>query len=217
MKKILFCLFLLSACEPSSHFTSANQLKKTKVILFLRNQDSIPGELYVSFENDFNAQVYPKHYLEFIPQGKAEIEHIDLDNIAGYSMGANFFALKNIKTNLFEGSDRWLFVRRMTSENSKIRLYELYESGVGNATGEPNYSYYLSFPSFAFFQTINARSTSLFPFFDLKMSGFVSDCPALAKKIKTQEKGYYLPSVFFNAKKLPEVLLRIINEYNQCQ
>lgn len=216
MKKILFCLILLSACKPTSYFISANQVSKKKVILVLKNQVKIPGEISLSFETDFNAQVPSKRFISFIPEGTSEMENIDLDVIVGYSIGADFFALKQIDINL-DKTYRVLFVKRLTSEDSKIQLYELYESGLGNYSGETRYSYYLSFPTFEPLQTMNTRSSSLFPQFSEKMSDFVSDCPALARKIILKENGYSLPQMSFNAKKQPEVLLRIIKEYNQCQ
>ena len=112
---------------------------------------------------------------------------------------------------------RLLFVRRLTPEKSKIQLYELYESGNGNPTGETRYTYYLSLPGYSPLTTINAQSSDVVPYFDEKVSKMVADCPALANKIRNREKGYFLPAVTFDAKRPGEVLLKIIKEYDQCQ
>jgi hypothetical protein len=186
------------------------------VILVLRNQVKISGEININFENAFNNMGEQKPFIQFIPEGKSAIENINVNDIVGYSRGPDFFALKKIDLNLNE-TYRLLFVKRLTVEDSKIQLYELYESGRGNYSGETHYSYYLSFPSYEPLQTMNTRSNSLVPNFDQKMSSLLSDCPALAEKIELKEAGYFLPQVSFNAKILPEVLLKIINEYNHCK
>jgi hypothetical protein len=54
------------------------------------------------------------------------------------------------------------------------------------------------------------------PSFDRKMSEIVSDCPLLAQKILAKDNGYFIPFTTFNIKKDPEVLMRIIQEYNHC-
>jgi hypothetical protein len=82
--------------------------------------------------------------------------------------------------------------------------------------GEVRYSYYLSWPSFGQKETMNTRSSALLPQFEEKMSKIVDDCPALAEKIRLKEKGYFIPMTSFKLKKHPEVLLKIINEYNNC-
>jgi hypothetical protein len=215
IKKLFFCLLLLAGCKSPSYFISSNQVSKEKVILVLRNHVKISGEININFEADFNTKGEQKPFIEFIPEGKSAIENINLNDIVGYSRGADFFALKKIDVNLNE-TYRLLFVKRLTVEDSKIQLYELYESGIGNYSGETHYSYYLSFPSYDLLQTMNTKSASLIPYFERKMSILVSDCPALAEKIMAKETGYFLPLVSFNTKKIPEVLLKIIDEYNHC-
>ena len=96
-------------------------------------------------------------------------------------------------------------------------MYELYESGIGNATGEIRYSYFISLPSFSEYKTINTRSNQLIPFFDEKMGVIVSDCPLLARKIRNRERGYFIPEMSFNTFKHREVMTKIIDEYNLCR
>lgn len=55
--------------------------------------------------------------------------------------------------------------------------------------------------------------------FENKTSDIVADCPPLAAKIKSKEKGYYIPKgprAFFPDAKRLEVYQRIIGEYNSC-
>ena len=63
---------------------------------------------------------------------------------------------------------------------------------------------------------INTRSRLLIPSFEEKMSVLVDDCPGLAQKILAKDRGYFIPVASFNIKKHPDVLLRIIDEYNKC-
>lgn len=214
-KRLLFYLILLSGCQPSKYFITPNIVHREKAILFLRDQSKISGEISIYLEDYSNGNVVNQPLIEFIPEGKTEIEHINLTDIAGYSTGTDFFALKKIDLNV-NNVYHLLFVKRLTGENSKIQLYELHESGRGNPTGEDRYTYYLSFPSYDPLQTMNTRSIDLIPFFDQKMSKLVEDCPALAEKIRVREKGYFLPFVTFAGKRHREVLSKIISEYNSC-
>jgi hypothetical protein len=75
----------------------------------------------------------------------------------------------------------------------------------------------LSLPSYDPLQTMNTRGIGLLPSFDQKMSAIVADCPTLAEKIRLKGKGYFLAQVTFAIKKHPEVLLKIITEYNNCK
>jgi hypothetical protein len=214
-KRLLFCLILLSGCQPSKYFITPNTVHKEKAILFLRDRSKISGEINIYLEDYSNGNIVYQPFIEFIPEGKTQSQVINLTDIAGYSMGADFFALKKIDLNV-NNVYYLLFVKRLTGENSKIQLYELYESGRGNPTGESRYTYYLSFPSFDPLQTMNTRSIDLMPSFDQKMSKLVDDCPGLAEKIRVREKGYFLPLVTFANKRHREVLLKIISEYNSC-
>ena len=215
MKHLLVILILISGCKPSSYFNTSNDVVKQKAILYLRNRDTVPGEISVSLETWFFANVVYRSFIEFTPEGISEKQNVPLNDIIGYKIGTAFYALKKVDINM-NGVNRLLFLKRLTPDNSKIQLYELHESGKANNTGEDLYSYYLSLQGFDPLETINTRGIKLLPSFDEKMSQIVADCPALAEKIRSKEKGYFLPFVSFSIRKHPEVLLRIINEYNSC-
>lgn len=215
MKPVLFIIILFSACKPAGYFISPNEVHKEKVVLYLRNEEKITGEININLENSSAQHVVFNPLIEILPEGKTVWQKINMTDVAAYTMDSIYFAAKNLDVDL-NGTHFLMFVKRLTPETSKIQLYELYESGRGTMTGESKYSYFLSFPGYAPYQTINVRSSQLIPGFDMKMSNMVDDCPALAKKIRNRQNDYYLNMATFNRKKTPEVLLRIIDEYNSC-
>ena len=166
-------------------------------------------------ENGIHTYVLYRPFVDIIPEGKTENKRIPLSEITGYRLGPSFYDLKIVDIRM-NGVNRLLFVKRLTPADSKLHLYELHESGKNNETGESLYSYYLSLPGFGSLQTINTHATGVIPGFEDKMSAIVSDCPALAQKIKEKAKGYYIPFVSFDGRKHPTVLLKIISEYNNC-
>ena len=218
MKPLLLIVVLAVGCKTTSYFITSNAVSKHHATLYLINKDTIPGQLTVELEDTYhirNGAAFPS-YVEFAPDGKDSAQRIPLSQILGYRIGTTFYALKIVDIYM-NGFQRLLFLQRLTPDSSKIHLYELHESGQANATGESVYSYYLSLPGFDARETINTHGTRLLPGFEEKMSQMVADCPALAEKIRSKENGYFIPFTSFKASKHPDVLLRIINEYNQCQ
>lgn len=213
---LFFFLILLAGCAPSAHINTPNNVQKTKVVLYLTDASKIPGEITIPFEQYASNKFVLPSAVYFIREGQRVTERIDLKNILGYAYGTDYFALKRVDIDQ-NNVVRMLFLKRLSPEKSKIQLYELYESGYGSPTGESRYSYFLSLPGYSPLTTINARSPEVVPNFDEKFSKIVADCPVLADKIKNKEKGYFLPAVTFDAKRPGEVLLKIINEYVQCQ
>jgi hypothetical protein len=210
-------LLLFSGCKPTGiYFRTGNDLRRSPATLYMTNKDSISGELTVDLEDNFHTNAVYKPYVQFTPKGKSEIQDIPLNELSGYRIGAEVYELKivDIKMNDIH---RLLFVHRLTPDSSRIRLYHLHASGLGNQTGEAEDTYYLSLPGFAPRETINTHGIRVIPGFETKMSEIVADCPSLAKKIRAKENGYFIPFASFKANKHPEVLLRIINEYNQCR
>lgn len=217
MKLLSFCfLFFLAACSPQSYFKSPNNVSKKKVTLYLRNEQPVTGILTIPFEENFNRPPTNVQTLKFIPEGKAGEENIDIHDITGYSLDKNYYALKNLYL-LSTNSNHWLFVKRLTGEDSRIQLYELYETGRGNHTGESVYTYFISLPTYGPYETLNTHSVKLIPDFNQKMSELVSDCPSLAEKIRDRQNGYFIPLVSFNTFKHKEVMMKIVNEYNSCK
>jgi hypothetical protein len=218
MKPLLLALLLIAGCKSTSYFSTPNYVSKCRATLYLTNRDTLPGELSVTLEDNGHLSSgarYPA-FVNFTPEGKDTAQRISLDRIVGYRLGTSFYALKvvDIRTN---GIQRLLFLQQLTPDSSKIQLYELHESGQANATGESLYTYYLALQGFSRLEAINTRGSRIIPEFEEKMSAIVADCPTLAARIRAKEKGYYIPLVSFDARKHPDVLLRIITEYNHCR
>jgi hypothetical protein len=210
----VFTIFLFS-CKSPSEFLTSNEVHWEKVNLIFRDQTKAAGQINILHENSNSLYTTYSNFLQFIPEGRDSIESIDLYKISGYWFESNYYALKKLDIHM-NGIYQILFVKRLTGENSRIQLYELYESGSGNSNGEIEYSYYLSYPSCGPLDAINTRSSFLLPSFEQKMSVLVADCPNLAQKILSKDHGYFIPFTSFNIKKHPDVLLRIIDEYNKC-
>jgi len=217
MKPLLLTLLLFAGCKSQSFFITANDARKQTATLYLLNKDTISGQLTVTLEDFYhspNGGAYPS-YIEFTPAGKDSAQRIPLAQILGYRMGTTFYALKIVDI-IPRGLQNLLFLKQLTPDTSRIQLYELHQSGQANATNESLYSYFLSLPGFGLRETFNTHGIRLLPQFDVKMSEIVADCPALAKKIRAKADGYFIPFTSFKAGKHPEVLLKIIAEYNNC-
>ena len=218
MKPLLLTLLLIYGCKTSSYFNTPNDVVKRHATLYLTNKDTLPGTLTVTLEDYGHLSSgarYPS-FVNFTPEGKDTMRRVALDEIVGYRLGTTFYTLKVVDIRM-NGVQRLLFLQQLSPDSSKIQLYELHESGQANATGESLYSYYLSLPGFSRLEAINTHGSRIIPEFEEKMSAIVADCPALAAKIRKKEKGYYIPQVSFDARKHPDVLLKIITEYNHCR
>ena len=215
MKQIFILCIFLFGCKSPSEFLTPNEVHKEKVELVFRDQKKVTGVINILHENSSSQHVSYSRYIEFTPEGKDSSKRVDINEIAGYWFDSTYYALKKLDVYM-NGIYRLLFVKRLTDENSRIQLYELYESGNSNDVGNFEYSYYLSYPSCGPLDAINTRSSLMVPSFEQKMSLLVEDCPSLAQKILAKDKGYFIPAASFNIKKHPDVLMRIINEYNKC-
>lgn len=214
-KTLIAFLIFLSGCKTTGFFVSPNDVHKEKVLLYLRNQEKISGVINISMEYGSGLHADFSPILEIMPEGKTTWQKLDMNDITAYSIGSNYYPVKRVDVDM-NGALDLLFVKRLTAENSRIQLYELYQSGKANYTGEATTSYYLSFPGFGPLETLNAKSSRLVPNFEFKMSSMVEDCPALEKKIRKKEKGYFLALGTFNIKTTPTVLMTIIREYDSC-
>jgi hypothetical protein len=211
---LIFIIFL-SACKTSSFFITPNEVKKEKVVLVFRDQTKKTGNITVLHESYNSIHVYYNDNILFSPEGKDSTGSISLNDVAGYWYNSDYYALKYLDIQI-NNSYRLLFAKRLTTDSSKIQLYELYESGEGNETGQARYSYFVSLPGYGEQEATNVKSSKFVPFFEQKMSMIVSDCPALAKKIQTKTIGYFIPMGTFNGRTHPDVMMKIIDEYNHC-
>ena len=218
MKQIFIFTIFLFSCKSPSQFLTPNDVNREKVDLVFRNQTKVTGVINILHEYSNSSHLTYSRYLQFDPVGKDSFKTIDINEISGYWFDSTYYALKKVDIHM-NGIYRLLFLKRLTDEDSRIQLYELYESGRGNDLGDIEYSYFLSYPSCGCgpLDVINTRSSLIIPSFEQKMSLLVEDCPNLAQKILAKDKGYFIPGASFNIKKHPDVLMRIIDEYNKCK
>ncbi|HEY0751010.1 MAG TPA: hypothetical protein VGD26_07635, partial [Chitinophagaceae bacterium] len=131
-----------------------------------------------------------------------------------------YFALKQLKGGLTL-SKEFSFMKRLTREGSRIHLYEdiQKETSTSNNGTSTKYEtqYYMQFPNEQGDAVWPLNSNKFVPNFDEKMSRLVADCPTLSERIAKKENGYFYAQVSLFKERRAEVLLNIIDEYNQCK
>lgn len=206
---------LLSACGSLSSFESPNNLRNVSSTLYLTNGKQFDGKLIVQMGNLFGSDV------KLLAEGDDKPMQFPLREVAGYRVGAVYYALKDRKGGLGTGS-HFSFMKRLTPEGSRMHLYEDRQreviSGKGNLQRDNLYhhEYFLELPTEGGLEVYPLLSSRLVPHFEEKMSRIVGDCAALARKIVNKEDGYFYHQVSFSKQHRADVLLRIIDEYNQC-
>ena len=116
----------------------------------------------------------------------------------------------------FEGTERLLFVKRLSADSSRIHLFELYQSRGQTADGSDFMGYYISLPTQGRLETWLVGGNHLVPKFDEKMSKLVEDCATLSGKIKRKDNGYYVGPFTVTVAKA-KIMKRIVDEYNDCR
>ncbi len=213
---ILSLLVIACGCTPTAYFKTPNDVYRQKGAILLNNGTKLSGLLTIPFEDDYKYSIENPKYIKMVQDGKTTEDSVSVAKVKGYFIDTNFYAFKNVFL-LSDNIEHMLFVKRLTSESSRIGLYYLYQSGKSNNTGDETEDYFISLPGSGPYETINTRTARIIPDFDIKMSAIVSDCPALANKIRAKDPAYYFPFVTINRFKHRDVLLKIISEYNNCR
>lgn len=214
MLVIALCIGLAS-CKPSAYYSTPNDLSYLPGTLYLTNGHSYKGKLIISDNAHSHSAV--KVYEE----GDARPMRFSLDEVKGYEFRYDYYELKEIRNGLNIGKD-YSFLRRLTKGGSKIHLYEGTEKQTRSGSYNRTYAvfekkYYLQLPNDEPGVVYPLTSSRFVPNFDEKMSKVVSDCPSLATKISTKEQGYFYAQVSLSEEKRLNVLLHIIDEYNECK
>ena len=100
-----------------------------------------------------------------------------------------------------------------------MRIKKLTQSN-GPNTGSYTYyetEYFLQLPNEEGDAVWPLGSNKFVPNFEEKMSKLVTDCPALAAKISNKEEGYFYAQVSLFKERRANVLMTIIEEYNECK
>jgi hypothetical protein len=219
---ILFSFFLITGgCKTYSYFVGPNNLLNKDCQVFLMDGEEIDGKLTIQFETGHDVD---KH-LTIMTNTKTE-NKILITDIKYYKYNNEYYFPKEINLEAYQipfrdklytpNVNNILFLKRLTNENAKLQLFELFKSKNNSSEYFDQYDYYISFNNENRFVSWSIRGSKFFPNFEEKMSEIVSDCPSLAKKIEQKANGYTVKQIAIDAKK-NEVVKKIIEEYNKCE
>lgn len=213
---VLSIFISLIGCKASSYLESPNSLRNITGTLYLTNGKTVNGKLIINTDNILGTpiKVYAK--------GEKEAMKFGIYDVKGYEMRGSYYALKEIRQGINLGRN-YSFMKRLTKEDSRIHLYENEErtssNNPDNTARTTRYisEYYLQMPGDEGDAVYALSGNKFTPNFDEKMSALVADCPALAKKIKDREEGYFYRQISLYNEKRADVILNIIGEYNSCR
>jgi len=203
---------LLFSCR-SPYFNTANDLRFMEGTVYLTNGRTVDGKISVSSGSFLSSP------LKVYQDGDKKPMQFSLRDIQSYRLRNDYFDLKNIRGGLSIGQ-HFVFMKRLTPEDSRIHLYEhLVQSRDKRDLHRNRYEteYFMQLPSDNSTDVWPVNGSKLVPEFDEKMSKLVKDCPNLSKKIAGKEEGYFYRQVTIFKEKRMDVLLNIIEEYNQCR
>lgn len=207
----LFCCFLLASCASLTYFESPNHLRNVEGVLYLQNGKSVSGKLVVQTDAILGSPV------KLFAEGDKKPMQFRLSAIRGYAVNNQLYELKEIREGISLGRQLF-FMRRLTPPNSRMHLYEHMKKETVNKTATRfHVEHYLELSGENEGLVYAATGSRFVPNFDEKMHRLLADCPPLAAKIAAREDGYFYAQVSLLKEKRVQVLLRIIDEYNQCE
>ncbi len=212
---LLIVVVVFSSCKSMAYFDTPNDLKNMLATLYLTNGRSYKGKLVVH-TNKYSATAV-KMYLE----GERKPMNFSIAEVKGYQFRNDYYELKEVRGGLRLGKE-YSFMKRLTKDDSKIYLYEnttkVTTSNGANMGTYTHYEtqYFLKLPHEEGDAVWPLSSSKFVPNFDEKMSKLVADCPPLATKIANKEEGYFYAQVSLFREKRANVLMNIIDEYNEC-
>ena len=181
--------------------------------VYLTNGKTVDGKISVSSASFLSSPLKVYH------EGEKRPMQFALRDVQSYRLDNDFFDLKNIRGGLSIGQ-HYVFMKRLTPEDSRIHLYEhVVQSKDKKDLHRNRYEieYFMQLPSDNSTDVWPVNGSKLVPEFDEKMSKLVADCPNLSKKIADKEEGYFYRQVTVFREKRMDVLLNIIDEYNRCK
>jgi hypothetical protein len=206
---VVFTMVIAIGCKAVSYFNTPNDVFKKEGVVYLLNGTERKGEISVMFETGHDVD----KFIHLENAGREE--RVLIDSIKSYRINEDYYFPKKIALDNSD-AERLLFVKRLTKENSRINLYELYQARRQTSDGQKHFFYYISLPAQSRLEVWNIASKNLVPNFDNKMGKLVEDCPVLSNKIKSRNSGYFLAQYTLSDLKKVDVLKRIIDEYNDC-
>lgn len=212
----LIIAIVFSSCKSMAYFDTPNDLKNMPATLYLVNGRSYKGKLVVH-TNKYSATAV-KMYLD----GEKKPMNFSIAEVKGYQFRNDYYELKEVRGGIRLGRE-YSFMKRLTKDGSRIHLYEN-TTKVTSSNG-PNMGSYTYYDTQYFLQLPNEQGDAVWPLssskfvpnFDEKMSKLVADCPSLAAKIANKQDGYFYAQVSVFKEKRANVLMNIIDEYNECR
>lgn len=210
----LITVILFTSCRSMSYFETPNAVRNLPATVYLANGRSYHGKVIV------HTNKHSKSAVKLYVDGDKKPMRFSLDEVKGYELRNEYYELKELRGG-FRLTREYSFMKRLTKENSKLHLYENLRK-VTNPSGKHT-SAYTSYETEYYLQLPNevgtvwpVNSSRFTPNFDEKMSQLLADCPQLASKISNKEYGYFYAQFTVFREKRPNVLLNIIDEYNEC-
>ena len=209
----LITVILFSSCRSMSYYETPNGFRNLPATVYLANGRSYHGKTIV------HTNKHSKSAVKLYADGDRKPMRFRLNEVKGYELRNNYYELKELRGGFRLTREYW-FMKRLTEENSKLHLYEHLKK-VTNPSGKHTSAYttyeteyFLQLPGEDYVWPLN--SSRFTPNFDEKMSKLLADCPELVSKISNKEQGYFYAQFTIFKEKRPNVLLNIIDEYNQC-
>jgi hypothetical protein len=194
-----------------SYFESPNNLRNIDGTLHLKDGKKLDGRLVVETENVFGSKV------RLYTEDEKKPMQFSLNQVKGFSIRGDEYELKEIREGISIGK-RQFFMKRLTPQNSRMHLFEFSKKETTNKTSTRHVTeFYVQLPDEEEDLVYSTNGSHFVPHFEDKVSRIVSDCPSLARKIASKQNGYFYAQVSLLKEKRADVMLRIINEYNDCQ
>jgi hypothetical protein len=185
----------------------ASELKDQGVVLLI-NGDTLRGEIVYWPHKNFRAWID----VGSRGKGRREIHPGEVKFFHFNTLNRSFESEQEIFENGKKSDSA--FYERLNPLNTKFRIYQQFSSS-GKMVGgklEGNNNLFISIPGQL---TITQLSSKPIRPFNEKLPAYLVDCPALAEKVKNEEKGYKIPAITNNFKRR-EVLSTIAIEYENC-
>ncbi|MDE3143914.1 MAG: hypothetical protein KGL19_07150, partial [Bacteroidota bacterium] len=203
---IFFFSIIAGGCKTYSYFNGSNDLLNEYCQVFLVDGTEIDGKITIQFETGHDVDKYLK-----IQTGNNAEKKILITDIQYYKHNDDYYFPKETNLETYEipyrdkmytpNVNNILFMKRLTKENAKIQLFQLFKSRTNSSDGMDQYDYFISLNNENRFVTWSIRGNKFFPDFEEKMSKIVSDCPSLAEKIAQKMNGYAVKQMSLDAKK----------------
>lgn len=213
---LLAVVVFLSSCRSAAYFDTPNNLKNMPATLYLVNGRSYKGKLVVHTNN------YSSNSVKLYTEGDKKPMNFSIADVKGYQFRNDYYELKEVRGGIRIGKE-YSFMKRLTKDDSRIHLYENTRKVTqSNGYNMGSYTYYetdyfLKLPNEEGDAVWPLSSSKFVPNFDEKMSRLVADCPTLAAKISNKEDGYFYAQVSLVKEKRANVLMNIIDDYNECK